>query len=329
MSIKPRLIAAIALVAAATLGMTACASTGNSPSATGGAKKTHTITFIPGIAGDGFYVTLECGIRAEAKKFGDTVTVQGGPKFDPTVQIPIVSSVVASKPDALLIAPDSVDAMQAPIQAAVTAGIKVALVDTTLSDPSIAVTAVSSDNLGGGKAAFDSLAKLVPGGGTVLVMNTTAGTSTTDLRAKGFNDEAATNPKFKVLPVQFDQDSPTTAAALITADLAAHPDLVGVFATNLFSANGVATGLRQAGKQSSVKVVGFDADPSQIDALKAGTVQSLIAQDPFTIGADAVDQIENSFAGKPVTKSIQTGSHEITAANLATDGAKWIYKASC
>ena len=60
---------------------------------------------------------MQCGIEAEAKAKGVTVNTQGPAKFDPTLQKPIVDSVVASKPDAILIAPTDVSAMQAPLQA--------------------------------------------------------------------------------------------------------------------------------------------------------------------------------------------------------------------
>ena len=49
------------------------------------------------------------------------------------------------------------------------------------------------------------------------------------------------------------------AAQVISAALAKDPDLAGVFATNLFTAQGVATGVKQANKSGQVKVVGFDA----------------------------------------------------------------------
>lgn len=56
-----------------------------------------------------------------------------------------LEAVIASGPDAILIAPTDVDALQTPLQTAVDAGIVVVLVDTTLSDPSLAVSQIASD----------------------------------------------------------------------------------------------------------------------------------------------------------------------------------------
>lgn len=291
------------------------------------ASKNYNLAFIQGVTGDNFYITMQCGIEAEAKKLGVTVTTQGPQKFDPTLQKPILDSVVATKPDAILIAPTSVDAMQAPLAQAAAAGIKIILVDTTTADPSYASSAIASDNLGGGKAAFDAVKQLAPGGGKVLVVSVDPGISTTDARAKGFNDAAAADGNYTPLDIQYSHNDPSTAAQIVTAALQKDPDIVGVFATNLFAAQGSATGIEQAGKKGQVKVVGFDAGPDQIAALKAGTVQALVAQQPGTIGTDGVDQAIAALDGGEVTKDIQTGFSVITADNV--NDTKDAYVSDC
>ena len=197
------------------------------------------------------------------------------------------------------------------------AGIKVVLVDTTLTDPSGAVSQIASDNLAGGGYAFRAIQQLVPGGGEVLVVNVKPGISTTDQRTQGFANAAKADPKFKYVGVQYDQDSASVAAQVTLAALQKNPGIVGIFATNLFSAEGAATGVRQAGKSGKVKIVGFDADPDQITALKQGTVQALIAQHPYDIGTNAVDQAYAALTGKPTTPKIGTKFTIITQANLS------------
>ncbi len=246
------------------------ADSATSLSAPAKASKDYNVSFIQGVAGDEFYISMECGVESEAKKLGVTVNTQGPQKFDPTLQKPIVDAVVASKPDAILVAPTDVTAMQTPLAAAAAAGIKIVLVDTTLKDPSIAATGIASDNLGGGKAAFDAIKELNPDGGKVLVMSTDPGISTVDARVKGFEDAVKADSAFEYVGVQYSHNDPATAAQLTSAALQKDPDLVGIFATNLFAAEGSATGLRQAGKAGKVKVVGFDAGPNQVKALRGG-----------------------------------------------------------
>ena len=187
------------------------------------ASKNYNLQFIQGVAGDEFYITMQCGIQAEAAKLGVSVKTQGAQKFDPTLQKPILDSVVAAKPDAILIAPTDVTAMQAPLNAAAQSGIKIVLVDTTVKDPSIAVSAIASDNEGGGKAAFDAIKQLNPNGGKVMIMSVDPGISTTDARAKGFEEAVKADSKFQYLGIQYSHNDPATAANLIGSALQKDP----------------------------------------------------------------------------------------------------------
>ncbi len=327
------LLAATAACSSSSSSSTSTSTTtaGGSTTSAAASGKTYKMTFIQGVAGDGFYVTMGCGIQAEAKKLGNvTVNIQGPSQFDPTLQNPIIESVTAAKPDAILIAPDDVSASRPPISQAMAAGIKVVLVDTTLSDPSGAVSQISSDNVVSGADAFAAIKQLVPGGGQVLVVNTKPGISTTDQRQQGFATAAKADPKFDYVGTQFDQDTASLAAQVTLAALQKNPGIVGIFAANLFSAEGAATGVRQAGKSGKVKIVGFDAEPDEITALQQGTVQALIAQSPYVIGTDAVDQAVAALSGKPTTPKIGTKFTIITKANLSSAASQAaIYKTSC
>jgi ribose transport system substrate-binding protein len=291
----------------------------------------YKITFIQGVAGDPFYVTMGCGVAAAAAKDGATITTEGGAKWDPTLQIPVLNSVIASKPDAILIAPNDVTALEAPINAAVDAGIKVVLVDTTISDPSKTVAQIASDNLGGGAAAFEALGQLRPKGGKVLVVSTDPGVSSVDARVEGFSKAVNASKKFNYIGVQYSHNDPATAQAITVAALAKNKDIVGIFATNLFSAEGVAAGIKQAGLSGKVSIVGFDAGGDQVKALKAGVVQALVAQQPATIGSKGVDAAVAALKGSPLSpSSVKTGFTILTAKNINSPaGLAAQYRATC
>jgi ribose transport system substrate-binding protein len=107
------------------------------------------------------------------------------------------------------------------------------------------------------------------------------------------------------------------------------PDIVGVFAANIFSAQGSATGIQQAGKKGKVNVVGFDAGPDQVKALQNGTVQAIVAQQPGYIGTVGLGEAVAALDGGQVTKSVQTGFSIVTAQNMNGDQKDALYKASC
>jgi ribose transport system substrate-binding protein len=193
--------------------------------------------------------------------------------------------------------------------------------------PDLAVSQIASDNEGGGKVAAQTLGKLIGGSGKVFVVNVKPGISTTDARGKGFQ-EGAKAAGLNYIGQQFDDDDPAKAAAIVKSVLAKNPDLKGIFATNLFSAEGAATGIREAGKQNQVKIVGFDAGPKQVEDLKSGIVSALIAQKPADIGAQGVQQAYAALTGKATKKELGTGFVSLTKDNLAENSAA-AYKASC
>ncbi|HEX8856590.1 MAG TPA: ABC transporter substrate-binding protein [Thermoleophilaceae bacterium] len=299
----------------------------NSTSGGGGSAQGKKLTLIAGVKGDEFYITMNCGAQAEAKKEGVSLNFQGPDQFDASLQTPIVNAVAAKKPDAILIAPTDTKAMYAPIKQAESNGSKIVLVDTTLDNASVAVSQIASDNLGGGKTAADTLAKLIGGKGKVFVNNVKPGISTTDLRAKGFQ-EGAKAAGLQYIGQQYNQDDPAKAASITKAIIAKNPDLKGIFATNLFGAEGTASALKEAGLLGKVKIVGFDAGPKQVRDLKEGLVQALIAQRPAQIGQLGVQQAVAALTDKPVKSKIATGFVSITKDNLSQN-QNALYKASC
>ena len=338
-------VAGIAVAAVIPIALAACSSSSSSsstsPAASTGASSTsssaaaagknYNVELVVGTKSDDFYVTMECGAMAEAKSLGVNLTVTGPADFSAPEQAPILNAVAASKPDALIVAPTDTKALNPELSRIANEGVKVVFVDTTTTNPSVAVSHITSDNTGGGKLAADSLAAQIGGKGTVAIINVNPGISTTDARIAGFTAEMkAKYPNITVLGTQYDNDSSATAASQVEADITAHPNLSGVFATNVLSAQGAATGIQHAGASGKVKVATFDAEPQQITALKSNTIQLAIAQSPYLEGQDGVEQAVNALSGKPVSANIGTPLVAITQQNVNSASVqKNIYVASC
>ncbi|MBV9847429.1 MAG: substrate-binding domain-containing protein [Kutzneria sp.] len=317
-----------AALAAASLLVTAC-NTGQIGQTGGGGVNTKQMVLITGVAAEPFYISMRCGAEAEAKAKGYQLTTQEPTQFSPSSQIPIVTGVLANKPGAVLIAPTDDKALADPMKQLKDAGIKVIEVDTKLADSSIALSTVSSDNEQGGKKAADALAKLVGGKtGSVAVLNTRAGTSTTDAREKGFAEQIKNYPNIHYIGQQYTDDQADQATSKLTALISSTPDLVGVFATNLDTGEGAVTGMRTAGKTGQIALVGFDTSPKEVDGLKNGDFQALITQDPVAIGRIGVDQADAALTGGKVTRQIPTDLVAITRDNLEQN-SKYIYQTNC
>jgi len=319
-----RLLAVVVAVAIGIAAVSATASRGSAAPARTQAKS-YTFYLVAGIASDAFYLTMNKGAQAEAKQLGNVkVVFTGSPaSFAPNTQIPYLNGAIAKHPDAILIAPTDKTALISPIQRAISAGIPVATVDTFITKP-IAFTNVSTDNLAGGKAAADALVKAIGGSGDVASISVNPGISTTDQRAQGFALELKKYPNVHYLGIQYCNDDQTKASNETSALLAAHPNLKGIFAMNVVSGNGVTAAVTTAGKAGEVKLVEFDAGPPQVQALKEGTIDALIAQYPFGIGMKAVQLAYAYVTGHKtgIQPHYGTGSAIVTKANVNSPAIK-------
>jgi ABC-type sugar transport system substrate-binding protein len=311
--------------------VSACGSSGSSGSS-GSGSSSKTMELIVGTKSDDFYVTMECGAEQEAKKLGVKLTVSGPATFSVPQQKPLIDAAEISKPDALLVAPTDAKALDPDLLKVQKNGTKLIFVDTSSSDAALGLSRISSNNLAGGKLAADSLGKLIGGKGTVAVIDDAKGVSTTDARVQGFQEEmAAKFPGITLLPEQNDDaDSVTSAASFAEGDITGHSSLDGIFASNVITAEGAASGIQHAHKSGKVKLATFDADSTQVADLKNGSLQLAIAQEPALEGSDAVQQGLAAIEGKHVTKQIATPLFAVTPQNMTQPSVKpYIYASNC
>jgi ribose transport system substrate-binding protein len=289
----------VSALAIAACGSSSSSSSKSSPSSTKSTShKSITIALVPGLTTDPFYITMHAGAAAEAKKLGVKLIWQGGTTFSPTTQIPVVNSLLAEHPSALLIAPTDVEALKAPIEKFISAGIPVITVDTTINDTTILTSRITSNNIQGGATAAEAIAKLAHDKGDVAVDNVNPGISTTDARQNGFIQQIKKYPNMHVVAVEYNNDSATTAESQVRNLLLAHPNLVGVFATNIYGAQGAGQAIAAAGKKGKVFVAAYDAEPATVALLKKGVINVLVVQQPALEGKLGVLYAYDKLTGK-------------------------------
>lgn len=300
------------------------------------AQEDITITLVPGLTTDAFYITMNKGAQAAADALGITVEFQGAEEFDPVLQTPVLDAVIARGPDAILIAPTDSTQMIEPLRRAHEAGIPIITVDTFIDDGmyqdgagdgDFPLAYVASDNVGGGRMAARFMAEAMGGEGKVYVSNVRPGISTTDQREEGFKAEMAENhPGIEVLDTQYNENDASLAASQFQAVFARSPDIGGVFGANLFSALGAGNGVEGADKADDVTVIAFDAPQSIVDNISTGLVDAAIAQHPAEIGYFGVMAAYAALTGQSVPTTIGTGFTVINADNVGDESiAKFIY----
>jgi ribose transport system substrate-binding protein len=290
----PRRVASLLLVLAAAT-VLSCGGSGSAPKE----GKVVGVTLLT--RGHIFYRDLEEGLLAEAAKNGYRLVVTSA-EFDLGKQAAQIEDFVARKVDAIVVCPVDSKGVGPGIRRANAAGIPVFTADIAAQEGYVACH-IASDNVAGGRLAGEYLAKLLNGTGKLAIVNQPAITSVLD-RVEGFRQAISKYPGMAVVADVNGQGVRDRALEVASDVLQAHPDLDGIFGINDDSALGAMDAARQLARES-VAIVGYDATPPAVDAIRKGTpLKADVIQYPRKIGAATVDMIRRHFAGESLPKTV-------------------------
>jgi len=142
------------------------------------------------------------------------------------------------------------------------------------------------------------------------------GAATSIQREQGFKEGLKKFPKVKLVATLYSESDVTKGMQVTENMLTAHPDLKGIFAANEPGAIGAARVLQARKLAGKVKLVAFDASPTQIKALQEGVIQALIVQNPFRMGCEGVKMAVKALRGEKIPKRIDTGVTVVTMENF-------------
>jgi ribose transport system substrate-binding protein len=293
--------------------------------------------FMPGIA-DPFYFTMEKGAKAKAEELGVELIVGEFPKaWGPEYQVPILKALVARGDiDLLFTAPTSTEALIPVLKEIHDSGIPIITVDTYIGDGdyskpsnySFPLSYIGTDNFLGGQVVAGALALMLGGKGKVFLENTNPDVSSVMGRENGFRAGLKIFPDMELVGVEYCLDVQETAAAQVSAALQKHPDLVGVFGVNVFSAQGAYQAVATAGLVGAVKIATWDATETLIEALRKGEVDLILAQMPAEMGSLCVEWgVKYLTEGVEIPKKVIPGFFVFTKDNVNDPEAQqYIYK---
>ena len=292
--------------------------------------KEYRISYIQGVTGNPFYTSVGCGAAEVAKTLGVKFDAQGPQQFSPQLQLRVLDAVIASHPDGIMISTTDPVALTGALQQAKDMGIKILSIDGDVEDKSVAIANIQSDNELGGANAGEFLAKSLGGKGEVMALMNSPASVVAQARVKGFVDTVAKYPGMTYLGVQYSNNQTAKAASNVTATVAAHPNLAGVYAMSTNNTEGAATGIREAQREGKIKLVGFDTSDPIVEAIRAGVVAGDIVQDPYRIGQLGLQMMVQALDGKPVERQVRTTFVVATPQNVDTPEVQhYIYKTRC
>ncbi len=280
-------------------------------------NRTHvtTVAVIPKASADIFWQSVHAG-AVKASWDNNVKIVWDGPanETDIATEMQIVETMINRHVDAIALAPSDRSAFKIVVDRASKAGIPVIIYDSGIDTDNYR-TFVATDNYLGGEMGADRLGQLLNGKGKIVMVKTTPGGASTTAREDGFRDEL--KKKFPAIQILDERYGMATVAQSLTVTenmLTAHPDLDGIFCSNESGSSGASQALRN--RRKKVKLVGFDSSPTLIDGVEAGWIDSLVIQDPFTMGDTAVRQAVKALKGEQTVKKIALPPHLVDKGNL-------------
>jgi ribose transport system substrate-binding protein len=265
-----------------------------------------------------FWQTVHAGAIKAAQEYGFDVQWNAPAlEIDSSRQIAILDSMINQRLAGIVLAPVDRSALVAVVERAGRAGIPVAIFDSGIDTEDI-LCYVATDNLEAGRMAARRMGSILGGKGKVGVVGFMAGSASTMQREDGFTGEIKKSFQgVEVTGVQFGMADRAKAMAVAENLLTAHPDLAGIYADNESSAEGALQAVTTRG--AKVKLVVMDASETLLAALRAGTVDSIVVQNPFRMGYESTKAIGMKLRNENPQRLQDSGATLVRREDLERD----------
>ena len=222
-----------------------------------------------------------------------------------TRQIELIYEAVENGADLILLAANDPVALSTAIEDAKARGVLIIYVDSPAYQE--AVTTLATDNYFAGRTAgrimLEELEERGISSGSVGIIGVSTSTNSTMNRELGFREVLKEDGRFHILDTVYLEGDPLASEEAAVQMIADHPDLVGLFGTNEGSSEGMGRAIKA--NRSKIIGIGFDRSDENIALLRDGSLQTIIAQNPYTMGYLGMAQAYAALEG------LDTGPREI------------------
>lgn len=216
-------------------------------------------------------------------------------------QIALVEQAIAARPDAVVFVPVHLTALDPSVRKLNAAGIPVVNYLNRLSAGRF-VSFVGSDDYRLACAIAEVLFRHLGGNGGVIILEGTPGAVTSRERVRGFRDAAGQWPGIRVAAARAGDYQRETAMRVMQELLATLPRIDGILSANDVMSLGVIDALDAA--RRSIPVIGVNALPEAIEAIKAGKLLATADFDAMKISCIATEAAIRHLRGEAVPGEI-------------------------
>jgi len=267
---------AVGILAMSALVLSACGGTGKAETPDAKDLDLSYAVITHGAPGDAFWDRVKSGAERAGEDYGVNVEYSSDP--DPAKQAGLIDGAVADKVDGIVVSMANPDGLESSIKAAVAEGVAVVTINSGVEKFKEfgAITHVGQSEDIAGQAVGEKLKEL--GLKNVICVIQEAGNVGLETRCKS----AASTLGAKMTNLQVDGTDDNAVTATITSKLQADKTIDGVLTLGGQYGIDAVAAVKEAGSQAQVAT--FDLSSDVIAAIKAGTVQFAVDQQPFVQG---------------------------------------------
>jgi ribose transport system substrate-binding protein len=223
-------------------------------------------------ADHGWMAAITENARKEADKLGDVELIASEGVTDSAAQADQIETLIAQKPDALVVLPNEGEALTPVAEKATAAGIPVINVDREFTEPGAYRTLITGDNYCIGWQAGNYFADQLKCRGNVVEIQGIAGISVTEDRSKGFRDAIKAQCKngIRIVASQPADFLPDKGLSVMENILQAQKDIDGVYTHDDDMAEGVVSAIENANRQDEMFLTGAGGSKAAMDRIEAG-----------------------------------------------------------
>jgi ribose transport system substrate-binding protein len=242
-------------------------------------------------ADHGWMAAITENAKKEAEKLGDVDLSTAEGVTDSAAQADQIETLIAEKPDVLVMLPNEGDALTPVAQKATAAGIPVVAIDRALAAPGAARSFITGDNYGIGWQAGNYFAEELKCKGNVVEIQGIAGIPVTEDRSKGFRDalkRACPDGGVKIVASQPADFVPDKGLSVMENILQAQKKIDAVYTHDDDMAEGVVSAIENAGREDEMFLTGAGGSKAAMERIeKGGLFRATFLYNP-TMSASAI-----------------------------------------
>jgi ribose transport system substrate-binding protein len=288
------------------------------------AQKTYDFAIVAKSLNNPYFDLARDGCMAEAKKLGNVKCIYTGPvNQDPAAEVQSVEDLITRGVDGIAISVADAGSMQHVIASARQAGIPVITFDAD-APQSARQAYVGTDNLMLGKTLGQQLIKAHPTPGTYAMISGGPAAENLEQRVDGVRQvlNAAGWKEVSGSPT-FCNDDTSLGMQQMNDLTTANPNLNAIVAVGgwpLFAPNAYAAfynAHKAAIDGGTLSIVSADTLPAELSELQAAQVSALVGQQPYAMGAKAMDILLGLTKGTSEQPVQYVGLDVVTKDNVA------------